>query len=315
MANDDSITLGLSDIHIRPCGIGGWAWGDRLLWGYGRSYNDRDIHEAIVTSLMKGITLIDTAESYGTGRSEEIIGNIIKELGSQVVIATKFMPYPWRISRSTLMKALRNSLKRLGLDRLDLYQIHMPFPPMPTKFWAEALVEALESGLTRTVGVSNYNKDLMLETQEILMRRGYFLASNQIRYHLVNRKAEREGLLSACHDAKITFIAYSPLAQGVLTGKYSPEHQLSGIRGSVYSKELLTRISPLLREMREIGRAHENKTHAQVALNWLICKGTLPIPGAKNARQAMDNANALGWRLTEEEIAVLDVISTRVMKQ
>lgn len=311
---NDLVTLGTSDIQIRPLGIGGWSWGDRVLWGYGRSHIDSDIQAAIKTSLADGVTLIDTAEAYTFGsRSEEILGVNLRELGAQAIIATKFMPYPWRLSRSTLLRALKNSLRRLGLDNVDLYQIHMPFPPLPIEFWAFALVEALESGLTRAVGVSNYNSDQMLKTHEILDSHGYSLSSNQVSYHLLNRKIEQNGLLQACQDAKISLIAYSPLAQGVLTGKYSVDHPLPGIRGMIYGKKLLASVQSLLQLMGKIGQSHGGKTTAQVALNWLICKKTIPIPGAKNAHQAHDNAGALGWRLTEEEVAKLDETSKHLV--
>ncbi|MCS6911395.1 MAG: aldo/keto reductase, partial [Anaerolineales bacterium] len=118
-------------------------------------------------------------------------------------------------------------------------------------------------------------------------------------------------LLALCHELDIRFIAYSPLEQGLLTGKYTPQNPPPGIRSQRY-RNLLARIQPLITALREIGEAHGGKTPAQVALNWCICKGTLPIPGAKNAKQAEQNAGALGWRLTQEEVARLDRVSLEV---
>ena len=126
---------------------------------------------------------------------------------------------------------------------------------------------------------------------------------------LLNRKVEFDGTLAACHDLGITLIAYSPLAQGALTGKYTPEKPLPGLRNRRYPRTTLEQIQPLIRRMREIGRAHDGKTPAQVAQNWLICKRTVPIPGAKNARQAQENVGALGWSLSEDEVAALDETS------
>jgi aryl-alcohol dehydrogenase-like predicted oxidoreductase len=131
------------------------------------------------------------------------------------------------------------------------------------------------------------------------------LASNQVKFNLLDRAPERSGLLQACQELNVTLIAYSPLAQGLLTGKYTPQNPPKGARG-VRSAKFLESIQPLIRLEREIGQAHGGKTPAQVALNWLLCKGTVPIPGAKNPRQLADNAGALGWRMTEDEVAALD---------
>ena len=126
-------------------------------------------------------------------------------------------------------------------------------------------------------------------------------------YSLLQRGPERSGLLAACRDLGVTLIAYSPLGQGLLTGKYTAEHPPPGARRRRARR--LDRIEPLIGLLRQIGEAHGGKTPAQVALNWAICKGTVPIPGAKNARQAGDNAGALGWRLADDEVAALDAAS------
>jgi aryl-alcohol dehydrogenase-like predicted oxidoreductase len=309
---EEDITLGKTDIHISPLGIGAWAWGDRFVWSYGRGYDVEDIRAAFFTSLEAGIPFFDTAEVYGLGRSERYIGEFLSETKKPVVIATKFFPFPWRLSRNSMFRALHNSLQRLKLERVDLYQVHMPYPPIPIETWAATLAEAVHEGLTRAVGVSNYNKEQMHRATDVLAKRGIPLASNQVVYSLINRKVEFDGLLKTCKEMGISLIAYSPLAQGVLTGKYSPEKPLPGIRGQRYSRSLLERIQPLLDQAREIGNIHDGKTMAQVALNWVICKGAVPIPGAKNARQAQENAGALGWRLTEAEVAALDDTSAEL---
>jgi len=305
----EDIKLGKTEIKIHPLGIGAWSWGDRMMWNFGGSHTEEDIRAAFETSLAAGIDFYDTAEAYGRGKSEMYLGKFLKESGAQVVVATKFMPYPWRLTKAALLKALKNSLKRLNLEQVDLYQVHWPFPPAPIETWAEGLADAVQAGLARSVGVSNYNEDQMRRAYAVLTKRGVPLASNQVEYHLLNRKVEFNGLLSACQQLGITLIAYSPLAQGVLTAKYTPEKPLPGLRGRRYSRSFLVRAQPLLQRMREIGRNHESKTPAQVALNWLICKGVVPIPGAKNARQAQENIAALGWRLTEEEVVALDEAS------
>ena len=173
-----------------------------------------------------------------------------------------------------------------------------------------ALAEAVEAGLTRAVGVSNYNLAQMHRAHEQLARRGIPLASNQVEYSLLQRQPEHTGLLAACKELGITLIAYSPLRMGLLTGKYSPQHPLSGLRGRRLNKQLAPTQSLILL-MRQIGAGHGDKTPAQVALNWVMCKGAVPIAGVKSQTQATDNAGALGWRLTGDEIAALDEASDR----
>ncbi len=301
-------------LHAIEMGLGTWAWGDRILWNYGRGYGEEDARAAFRVSLEEGIRFMDTAEVYGQGRSERLLGKFIAESGQPVLIATKFMPFPWRLGRGSLLRALRHSLERLGLDRVDLYQVHWPFPPVSIEKWMEAMAEAVAEGLTRTVGVSNYDQNQMLRAYSALARHDVPLASNQVKYSLLDRDVEKNGLLARCQELGVRLIAYSPLEMGLLTGKYTPENPPPGVRGRRYAG-MLTRIQPLLRLMIEMGQDLGGKSPAQIALNWVICKGALPIPGAKNAKQAAQNAGALGWRLTEAQVAALDEMSDRVLQE
>lgn len=312
MDKETLVPLGKTDVWVSPLGLGAWAWGDRFYWSFGQGYDVADVRAAFELSLEAGINWVDTAEAYGAGKSEQLLGRFIAERGEPVVIATKFMPYPWRLGKSALRKALKRSLERLGVQKVDLYQIHWPFPPVPIDTWADALADVVQDGLVRAVGVSNYSEEQMRRAYAVLAKRGVPLASNQVPYNLLDRRVERNGLLEACQELGISLIAYSPIAQGVLTGKYTPDRPLPGVRGRRYSRAFLERVRPLIQRIREIGREHGGKTPSQVALNWLICKGALPIPGAKNARQAQENAGALGWRLSLEEIAELDQLSQQV---
>ncbi|MGA9625644.1 MAG: aldo/keto reductase [Bryobacteraceae bacterium] len=307
---EDPIPLGRTDIRISPIGLGTWQWGDRAMWSYGATHTDRDIHEAFRKSIEGGIDFFDTAELYGKGRSEVLLGECLKEAaGAPVVVATKFAPLPYRLRKGALAGALRRSLARLGLARVDLYQIHFPFSLVPVAVWANALADAVEAGLTRSVGVSNYSAAQMRQAHAVLSRRGVPLASNQVEYHLLHRKVERNGVLQTCRELGVALIAYSPLAKGLLTGKYTPENRPPGLRKYMARSGKLSSIQPLLGLMRQVGQAHEGKSPAQVALNWLVCKGAVPIPGAKNGHQARENAAATGWRLDAAEIAALDEMS------
>jgi aryl-alcohol dehydrogenase-like predicted oxidoreductase len=304
--------LGRTDVEITPLGIGAWAWGDRLTWGYGKGYGESDVKAAFDTTLAAGIDFFDTAEIYGNGRSERMLGEFIRQSQRQVIVATKFFPFPWRLRRNDLLSALKKSLGRLGLERVDLYQIHWPFPPVSAETWMEAMADAVQAGLTRAVGVSNYSADQTRRAYEALAKRGIPLASNQVQYSLIHRQPERSGLVETCRELGVSIIAYSPIAQGLLTGKYTPDKPPPGMRGFRVGRQRLIRLQPLIELLRKVGEEHGRKTPGQVALNWLLCKGAIPIPGAKNARQAQENAGALGWQLTEKEMAELEKLSNQI---
>lgn len=314
LSSETTVELGKTGLQIPKLGIGAWAWGERLFWGFGRGYGKEDVREAFRTAMDSGINFFDTAEAYGRGRSEQLLGEFIQESERPVIVATKFMPYPWRLWKSRLLTALRGSLRRLGLERVDLYQIHWPFPPIPIETWVDGLADAVESGMVRAVGVSNYNASQMRRAYDRLAARGIPLASNQVEYSLMDRKVEENGLLALCKELGVTLIAYSPLGQGLLTGKYTPKNPPTGVRGLRYRGEILKNIDSLIQQMEDIGEQHGGKTPAQVALNWTICKDTVPIPGAKNPRQARENLGGLGWRLTPSQVASLDQASKELGK-
>jgi len=306
----ERIPLGRTSLRVSPLGVGTWAWGDTLFWEYGNgSYSDDDIQAAFDASLEAGLNFFDTAEAYGSGRSEVILGRLALAREEPLHVATKFMPFPWRLREESLHGALKSSLLRLG--QIDLYQVHWPFPPVSVETWMEALADAVEAGLINAVGVSNYNEEQMRRAHVALARRGIPLASNQVEYSLLNRAPEENGVLDACRELGVSLIAYSPLAQGLLTGKYTPQNPPPGIRGLRYRKQVAA-LPPLLHLMEEIGAGHGGKTPAQIALNWTISRETIPIPGAKNARQARDNAGALGWHLAAEEIDALNAAAAEI---
>jgi aryl-alcohol dehydrogenase-like predicted oxidoreductase len=296
----------LSQIEI---GLGTWSWGKGMVWGFEKDYGPSDLKEAFWAAYNASIRLFDTAEVYGDGQSEGFLGGFLKERPPEkIYVATKFAPFPWRFRASRLLKALRASLNRLDLPSVDLYQMHWTSPPRSIKAWMEPLAQAVKEGLAKEVGVSNFTRGQMLRAQEALAAQGVPLASNQVQFSLVRRKNEFNGLLAECAKSNIRFIAYSPLGMGMLSGKYSVQNLPSGPRRLFYFGEL-TRIQLLVEKLREVGEAHGGKTVNQVALNWILCKGGLPIPGAKTAAQARENAGAVGWRLNPAEVAELDEAS------
>ena len=295
-------------------GLGTWAWGDRSTWGmdgYDPSYGFDTIRGAYARAIAAGVTLLDTAEMYGNGESERIIGRLLREDTAnrdRVVVATKFMPFPWRVPLArALMKSLRASLERLGLPFVHLYQIHGPISFRPARAVAAALAAPYRAGLVKAVGVSNYSEGEMRAIHGALAAEGIPLATNQVEYSLLRTMPETSGLLRACRDLDVTLLAYSPLAMGRLTGKYGVANPPPGKRN--FSAFPMAEIEPVVAELRRIGAAHGGKSPAQVALNWVMCKGAVPIPGAKNASQAEQNAGALGWALVADEVAALDRVA------
>jgi aryl-alcohol dehydrogenase-like predicted oxidoreductase len=306
------VSIGKTGLSVSALGLGTWQWGDTMMWQYGQGYAQADVEAAYRASREAGITFFDTAEIYGRGVSETILGGMVRLERDQVFVATKFAPWPYRLTASTLSKALDASLNRLGLEKVDLYQIHWPWvSPIRIEALMDALADQVERGRVRAVGVSNYSASQMRRAHAALAKRGIPLASNQVQYSLLHRHPERNGVLAACRELDVRLIAYSPLAKGLLTGKYHDGASVSGgrRRSRSFSAAGLQASAPLIKLLAEIGEAHGGKTPAQVALNWLIHQGALPIPGAKNATQATSNAGALDWDLTNEEFERISTLS------
>lgn len=305
-----TLTIPGLDAPIAPLGVGTWAWGDKSTWGmggYDPSLTEAAIAEAWEASIDGGLALFDTAEVYGKGESERIIGRLLAQDPSRrasVVLATKFMPMPQKLNVKDAMRtALEASIERLGVEHVDLYQIHGPVSLRSKAALGEALAAVQKAGLTKAVGVSNYSIREMRKIHAELAKHGVPLATNQIEFSLLRRSPETSGLLAACAELGVVALAYSPIGQGRLTGKYSASNPPPGKRG--FSAHPMEQVDDVVDVVRRVGEAHE-RTPAQVALRWLIEKGTVPIPGAKNADQAAQNAGALGWTLTAEEMAALD---------
>jgi aryl-alcohol dehydrogenase-like predicted oxidoreductase len=311
---DEQVTLKSTVLDGVELGIGTWAWGDRLVWGYGNQYSANEVEETFHAAIENGIRFFDTAEVYGQGKSEKFIGSLLPTVTEKVMVATKIMPYPWRFAKNALRKTLEASLKRLELKKVDLYQIHWPLPPVSVESWMNQMSEVYEEGLISAIGVSNYNLELTKRSVDALQKKGIPLASTQVEYHLLERRIEKDGLVDFCKANGIKIIAYSPLAMGILSGKYTPENPPKGTRSAHYNRTVLEAIQPLIKLMKSIGMDHEGKTASQVALNWVMSKGALAIPGAKNINQVEQNAGALGWHLTEDEVRKLDESSDAISK-
>jgi aryl-alcohol dehydrogenase-like predicted oxidoreductase len=304
-------TLGNTGIEVTPIGFGTWAWGDSLFWGYGKDYGEIELRKAFQAAVNKGITFLDTAEVYGLGKSEQLLGKFIKETDATTQIATKYMPLPWRFRKEDVADAVTASLKRLKMSSIDLYQVHFPAPSFLSQSGLmNALADEVEQGRIKAVGVSNYNAEQLREAHQLLARRGVPLAVNQMRYSLITREIETNGVLAAARELGVTILAYSPLAQGLLTGKYTASNPPTGARSldRRFQAAGLIKLQPVLAKLYELGEKY-SKTPAQVALNWLISQpGVIPIPGIKTAAQVEQNAGALGWELSAAEVGELSYL-------
>lgn len=319
----DTITLGTTNQAVTPLCIGTWAWGDKLFWNYGKEYGADQLKEAFTTALECGVNFFDTAEVYGMGLSEKFLGEFMGQTDKPVTIASKFGPLPWRIFGQSVSDALTDSLKRLQVEKIALYQVHWPFAfLMSQETLMNTLASEVEKGRIGAIGVSNYSAKDMGLAHRILAKRGIPLAVNQVRYSLLTRQIENNGIFDTARELGVTILAYSPLAQGLLTGKYnasntnasntnaSNTNNLTGARkvDPRFSQEGLKKIEPVISLLKEIGDKYE-RSPAQVSLNWLIAKGVIPIAGAKTAEQVRQNTGALGWKLSDDEISKLDEIT------
>lgn len=298
------VRLGKSDLKASTIGFGAWQASGKE-WGV--DVEDDLIIKAIIKAYGLGVNLIDTAEAYGNGHSEEVVGRAIKEIGrDNLVIATKV--HGGHLRYDDVLKAAEGSLRRLGISEIDLYQVHWPDPwnQIPLKHTMRAMEKLYKDGKIRAIGVSNFAVRDLEEAGRYLSDTQ--IVSNQVKYNMLERQIEEE-VIPYCRKEEITIIAYSPLAQGALTGKYNLNNKPSdAIRSGnrLFSDDNLREISRLLEVLGKIANMR-GKTIAQVAMNWLLREGNVvPIPGAKNPKQAEENAGAAGWRLNNKELMEID---------
>ncbi|MFB2922325.1 MULTISPECIES: aldo/keto reductase [Aerosakkonema] len=305
-------------------GCGTWAWGNRLLWGYDESMDDQ-LQTVFNLCVSNGVTLFDTGDSYGTGklngRSEQLLGRFSREYQGagkeDICIATKLAVYPWRFTRKSIISACQASAKRLGKN-VDLVQMHWStanYAPWQEWRLLDGLADLYEQGLVKGVGLSNYGSKRLKQVHQKFVDRGVPIATLQVQYSLLSTYPVTVlAIKEVCDELGIKLIAYSPLALGLLTGKYSEKGPFpKGIRGLLF-RQLLPGIRSLSSCLAEVARSR-NKTMSQVAINWCICKGTIPIPGAKTVEQAKENIGALGWQLDSGEIAELDKAAANTDKK
>jgi diketogulonate reductase-like aldo/keto reductase len=265
--------LGRTDVMVSAIGMGTWGIGGFSTPDY--KYDEMAIR-ALRRGIELGITLIDTAEMYGGGHSEEVVGIAIKDLREKVFIATKV--WYTNLRYDDVLRSAEKSLKRLQIDTIDLYQVHWPNPHIPLSETMRAMERLVLDGKVRFIGVSNFSVKLMEEARAALSK--IDIVSNQVEYSLLSREVE-DDILPYCEKENITLIAYSPLGRGNILN------------------------DPRSKILREVAKKY-NKTLVQVALNWLIAKKpVVAIPKAINLSHVEENVNAAGWRLSDEDLELL----------
>jgi pyridoxine 4-dehydrogenase len=295
-------------------GCGTWAWGNQVLWGYDASM-DGELQQVFDRCVSAGVTFFDTGDSYGTGKlkgqSEKLLGRFSQAYAGanqdQICLATKLAAYPWRLTSDSLVQAGKASIDRMR--RVDIAQMHWStgnYAPWLEGTLLKGLAQLVEQGLVKGVGVSNFGPKRLKLAYQQLQGYGIPIVSLQVQYSLLSTYPVTElGLKDLCDELGIQMIAYSPLCLGLLTGKYDAKGPFpKGLRGFLFP-QLLPKMTELLDCLKEISSQRE-KTISQIALNWCIGKGTMPIPGAKTLAQANQNIGALGWNLDSGEMDALD---------
>jgi aryl-alcohol dehydrogenase-like predicted oxidoreductase len=312
--------LGKSDIEISPLGLGCWQFseGSGLVGGFWEALSPQVVEEIIDASLKGGINWFDTAEAYGNGRSERALAAALTRLGKKpgdVIVATKWMPV-LRIAAS-IGGTIDERLEALRPFGIDLHQIHQPFALATVAAQAHAMADLVKERKIRTVGVSNFSAQRMRKMHAVLASRGVPLVSNQMKYSLLDRRIESNGVLDAAKELGITLIAYSPLEQGLLSGKFHDDPSLIKSRVGprkflpAFRPQGLERSRPLIEELKKVATAH-GATPSQVALNWLASfhgDTVVVIPGATKRKHAEENVGAMGFTLSPDELRRIDELS------
>ena len=309
--------LGQTDIEITPIGLGvmQFAGGAGVFGMMFPEISQETMDGIIRTALDGGINWFDTAEMYGRGRSEQGLANGLRAAEKQddeVVVATKWFPM-FRTARN-IPRTIHDRIRFLDGYSIDLYMVHQPWGFSPPETEMDAMADLVEGGKIRSVGVSNFNAEQMRRAHAALQKRGLPLAANQMKYSLLHRKIETNGVLAAAKELGITITAWSPLESGLLTGKFHKDPEI--LNRTPFGRRMrlrreIERSRPLIQALEEIASNHD-ATPAQIALNWLIHfqgEAVVAIPGASKVKQAEENAGVMSFRLTHEEMTRLDELS------
>ena len=305
--------LGKSDLQVTSIGLGCWQFsGLKGSLNFWNSPSQEEVDKIVKIALEGGINWFDTAELYGRGTSERALATALCKAGmvnSDVVIATKWLPF-FRTARN-IPRTIGNRLECLSPCKIDLYQIHMPYAFSSIEAQMDAMAGLVKDGKIRYIGVSNFSANQMRRAHAALAKHGLPLVSNQVRYSLVNRNLEKNSVLDVARELDISLIAYSPLAQGLLTGKFHKNPELVKKLPYIRRMSLGRRVEKtrgLIKKLEDIAGSH-NCSLSEVALSWVVNYHgdvILAIPGATKTEQVYQNIGALTLKLTPEELAGLD---------
>ena len=320
--NDSIIlrNLGSSDLKLTSIGLGTWQFSKRknLMGRFWPYLSEEESHEIVTTTFHHGVNWFDTAEAYGKGESEKTLSRALQHASIKdrdIAIATKWNPF-FRTAHS-INSTIDKRLSALHPYTISLYQVHNPYSFANIRSEMQAMASLIKKHKIQYVGVSNFSADQMYKAYDELNKHGIKLVSNQVLYSLVNRKIEYNGILEMAQKLGMAIIAYSPLAQGVLTGKYheNPDliRQKKGFRKwmGTFKKKGLDKSRPLIEKLREIA-GYYNVTPAQVALNWTVNyhgNTIFAIPGASNTQQAESNAKAMQISLSDADKNQIEQLS------
>ena len=315
--------LGNSDIHISPLGLGCWQFSESkgLAGSYWEALPVATVEHIVQAWLDGGMNWFDTAEAYGDGRSEQVLSAALRACGKKngdVVVATKWTPLPTRTARS-IVKTVNYRLRNLKGFHIDLHQVHAPVGALAThRQQMHAMAELVHTNKIKTVGISNFTAGMMRSCHGYLAEKEVPLVSNQMEYSLLNRRIETNGVLDGAKELGMSIIAYSPLSQGLLSGKFHDDPALIESRQGVrrflpaFWERNMRKSQPLIDTLRRIGAGYE-ATAAQVALNWLVNfhgDTVVAIPGATRLSHAEGNVGALAFELTRPELDEIDRTSS-----
>lgn len=309
--------LGQTGIRVTPIGLGAWQFsegkgGARGSWG---SVTPEDTDDIVRTALAGGMNWFDTAELYGYGRSEEGLSRALQKAGKgngEVVVATKWNPF--LRTAGSITETIEKRLSFLSPFSIDLHQIHFPASFSSIESEMNALANLIESGKIRAAGVSNFSAGQMRRAHEALMKRGCVLASNQVKYSILDRRIEKNGILDTARDLGVTIIAYSPLEMGLLSGKFHEDSSLLASRPIVRRlrlRRIVEKSRPVILALEQIASNH-GVSVSQVSLNWLVNRHgdvVVTIPGATKVRHARESAGAMSFSLSEDEMERVDKLS------
>jgi len=312
--------LGETGMYVTPIGLGmmEFSGGGGMLGSAFPIIHQQEKNATVQAGLEGGVNWFDTAELYGSGVSEASLATALKAAGikdQNVIIATKWWPL-FRTARN-IPQTIDDRLRFLDGYSIGLYQIHQPFSFSTPETEMDAMAELVQAGKIRSVGVSNFNAEQMRRAHRQLQKHGLPLASNQVRYSLLDRSIERNGVLDAAKELGITIIAYTPLGSGMLSGKYHKQPELLEKKNRFWRMRLqrnLEKSRRLVSVLEEIAM-HYNVGAAQVALNWVInSQGdtVVTIPGVTKVSQAQESAGAMKFLLTQNEIVRLDAVSKAI---